>query len=79
MPFERPAAEARGEAVEELHRQRDLGQEDQRLLSFAQRFGDGFEIGLGLARPRDAVEQRHGEFPLLHGVAQMLGRAKLIG
>ena len=58
MPFQRPHAEARGEAVEELAGQRDLRHQDQRLLAAPDDFGDRFEIDFGLAGAGDAVEQR---------------------
>ena len=79
MPFHRAAAEAGLEAVEKLHRQRDLGQQDQRLTAVDERFGHRFEIGFGLARTGDAVEQRDRKFPLPHRIAQMFGGAQLIG
>ncbi len=86
MPFRRAHAEALGEAVEELRRQGDLGQEDERLAAGAQRGGDGLEVGLRLARARDAFEQADGEAPLgrprgerrgglgLRGIESHLGR-----
>ena len=49
VPFGRPSAETRGEAVEELRGQRDFRQEHEPLAPLAQRFGDGLEINLGLA------------------------------
>ena len=57
MPGDGRAAEPRFEAFEERLGQRDLGKEDERLLSLAQAFGDRFEIDFGLARAGDAVEQ----------------------
>ena len=57
MPGDRRAAEARLEALEERLGQRDLGQQDQRLLALPQALGDRLEIDLGLARAGDAVEQ----------------------
>ena len=61
VPFRRPHAEAGGEAFQELHRQRDLRQQDQRLLVLAQRFGHRLEIDFGLARSRHAVQQMGGK------------------
>ena len=57
MPFGRPHAEARGEAVEKLRGQRDLRQQDERLALLPQGFRDRLEIDLGLARSGDAFEQ----------------------
>ena len=54
----RAGAEAGLDPVEELARERDLGQQHQRLAARAQRLGDGFEIDLGLARPGDALQER---------------------
>ena len=61
MPFQRPHAEARREAIEELAGQRDLRHQDQRLLAAADGLGDRLEIDLGLAGAGDAVEQRDME------------------
>ena len=61
MPGDRRAAEARLEALEERLGQRDLGQQDQRLLPLAQALGDRLEIDLGLARAGDSVEQHRVE------------------
>ena len=61
MPFRRPRAEARGEAVEERAGQRDLGQQHQRLPAAAERLGDRLEIDLGLSRSGHAVEERDRE------------------
>ena len=49
MPGDGRATEARVEALEEWLGQRDLRQQDERLLSLTQAFGDRFEIDLGLA------------------------------
>ena len=57
MPFGRPRAEARGETVEKLRRERDFRHQDQGLAAFAQRRGDSLEIDFGLARAGDAFEQ----------------------
>ena len=58
MPFQRTHAKALREAIEELPGQRDLRHQDQRLLAAADDFGDRLEIDFGLARARDAIEQR---------------------
>ncbi len=73
MPFGRPCAEALGEAVEKAVGERDLRQQDQRLLAAAQGFGDRLEIDLGLARAGDAVEQMHRELGPAHRLAQHRG------
>jgi len=49
MPFRRTGAEPRGEAVEELCRQRDLRHQHEALATAADGFGDRLEIDLGLA------------------------------
>ena len=59
MPFRRPHAEARGEAVEELRGERDLRHQDQALPAAADRVRHRLEINFGLAGAGDAVEQRH--------------------
>ena len=64
MPHHRRRAEALLEAPQEGFGQRDFGEQDKRLFPLTQRFGDGLEIGLGLARPGDPVEQERGEAPL---------------
>ena len=61
MPFDRAAPEASREAIHELAGEGDLRQHDEGLAAALQRPRHGFEIHLGLARPGDAVEQRHGE------------------
>ncbi len=58
MPFGRPHAEAGGEAVEPMRRQRDLRQQHQHLPSGRQRRRHRLEIDLGLAGAGDAVQQR---------------------
>ena len=58
MPFRRADAEAGGESVEELRRQRDFRHQDQALPAAADRIGHRLEIDLGLARAGDAVEER---------------------
>ena len=51
MPGGRLAAEAAGEALQERLRQRDFGEQDERLLSLAQAFGDCFKIDFGFPEP----------------------------
>ena len=77
MPFMRPHAEARREAIEELAGQRDLRHQDQRLPALAQDFGDRLEIDFGLARAGHAVEQRDAEFVLRRERAHRL-RGRLL-
>ncbi len=79
MPLGRPRAEARCEALDEALGQRDLGDEDQRLPATTERLGDRLEIDLGLARPGDAVDQRHrgaaggDRLPQCRGAGGLLG------
>ena len=79
MPFRRPHAEPRGEAVEELRGQRDLRHQDQALPPGADRVGHRLEIDFGLARAGDAVEQRHRIAALGDGCFQLRGGGGLIG
>ncbi len=79
MPQRRFAAEAPGEALQPLGRQRDLGQQNQRLAARPEGLGDGLEIHLGLARAGDPVEHGNREFPAFHRLAQSVGRRRLIG
>ena len=79
MPFGRTHAEALREAVEELRRECDLGQEHQRLSPFPDRLGDRLEIDLGLARPGHAVEQVDHEAAMGDRGAQDVGRHALRG
>ena len=77
VPLRGPGAEARLDPVEELDRERDLGQEHQRLPPAPQRLGDRLEIDLGLPRPGDPLEQRRRIAPRPHRRAQRLGRRAL--
>ncbi len=61
MPERGRGAEAGGEAIEELRRERDFRQQDERLAAGLQAGGDGFEVGFGFARAGDAVEQGDAE------------------
>ena len=55
------AAEAVGEAADDLRGEGDLGDEDdRRARSMAEAPGDGAEVDLGLAAAGDAVEQGRG-------------------
>ena len=56
MPLHRPASKTRGKAVQELHRERDFRQQNQRLPSFRQCLRNGFEIGFGFPAARDAIK-----------------------
>ena len=49
--------EPRGEAPDELRRERDLGDQHQRLLAAAHHLGDGAQVHLGLAAAGHAVQQ----------------------
>ena len=72
MPLRRPGAEAGGEAIEELRRQRDLGHQHERLLAPADALGHRLEIHLGLARAGDAIEQGDAEAAAEHLAAQFI-------
>jgi hypothetical protein len=78
VPQHRRRAEPLLEAVEEVFGQRDFGQQDQHLPPHPQRLGDGFEIGLGLARPGHPVEQEGGKFGLAHRVGKDVRRLALL-
>ena len=77
MPFRRPHAEARGEAVERLRGERDLRHQDQRLPLLADVLRHRLEIDFGLAGAGDAVEQRHGVAALIDRGAQRVGGGEL--
>ena len=79
MPDRRGSAEAHGEAVEPLRRQRDLGQQHQHLAAGAQRRRDGLVIDFRLARTGNAVEQGDGEGVRRDGLAQRHRRSLLLG
>ena len=79
MPFGRPCAEARGEAIEKLRGQRNLRQEHKRLAFLPQRLGDRLEINLGLARSRHALEQGRRERPVGDEADEIIGRGALVG
>ena len=50
-------AEARGEALDRLRRERDLRDEDDGSPALREHGGDGLQIDLGLARSRHAEEE----------------------
>src|ERR1700733_7860614 len=77
MPFGRRRAEALGKARQQLGRERNLGQQHQRLLARRQRRRYRVEINLGLARAGDAVQQRHGKSAAIRLGGQILGRDRL--
>ncbi len=54
------AAEDALHALDELRRQGDFGYQQQHVLPRRQPFGDQVDVDFGLARPRDAVQQRRG-------------------
>ena len=72
-------AEAAFEALQPLRGEGDLGEQHQRLTALAEGFGDGFEVGLGLAGAGDAVEQGDAEFARGDGVAEDGGGGVLVG
>jgi hypothetical protein len=57
------AFEAGGESFDGLRRERDLGDEDDRLLSGRDDLLDALEVELGFAGAGDAVEEVDGEMP----------------
>ena len=57
MPGHRLAAETGLKTLEEGLGERDLGEQDKRLLALPEAFGDRLEINLGLAGTGDAIEQ----------------------
>ena len=54
-------AELVAEAAQRLRRQRDLGQQDQRLRASRETGGDGGEIDIGLAAAGHAIKQERRE------------------
>ena len=58
VPFGRAGAEAGVHALDELRRERDLGQKDERLAAHPQALGHGLQVHLGLARAGDALQER---------------------
>ena len=78
MPFQRPHAETLRKAVEELSGQRDLRHQDQRLLAASDDFRDGLEIDFGLARTRDAIEQRDMKTAICRERAHGIDRGALL-
>ena len=79
MPQHRRGAEALLEAGQEGFGQSDLGQQHQHLPLQPQRLGDGFEIGLGLARSGHPVEQEGGELFGAHRRGEDIRRFALLG
>ena len=79
VPLGRPRAEAGGETVEELRRQRDLRQQHQRLPPGAQGRGDRLEIDFGLARAGDAFEQDRARRPRSNRLLKRLRGGALVG
>ncbi len=78
MPFARTRAKAILHPRKELCRQRDFGQEDQRLPPLPQTFGHRLEVDLGLAGPGHPLQKRGAIAGGCHGGAQPLGRRGLI-
>ena len=79
MPHRRGHAEARGETVQPLRRQGDLGQQHQGLPPGTQAFRHRLQIHFGLARTGDAVQQGDREGPPCHRRAQGRSRRRLPG
>ena len=78
MPERRGAAEALGEALEELRGQRDLGQEDQHLAAALEGARHRLEIDLGLAGTGHPFEQGDA-VPRRQARAERAGRPRLRG
>ncbi len=70
MPHRRPAPETRGKPFEEGLGQRNLGHQDQRLSSRAQRLRHRLEIHFGLPRTRHTIEQERIEIAILYRLNQ---------
>ena len=79
MPFGRAHAEALGEAVEKLARERDFRHQDQRLPAVLDGCRDGLEIDLRLARAGDAFQQRAGIGRFVNARAQFARGFRLVG
>ena len=79
VPFGRPRAEPGREPVEELRGERNLRQEHEPLAPLPERFGDGLEINLGLARSGHPFEQGGRERAFGDPAAEIVGRGALIG
>ena len=79
VPHGRRHAEAGGEPLQPLRGQRDFGQQHQGLAAGGDAFGHGFQIDLGLARSRHAIQQGDGELPCRNGAAQAFGGGGLRG
>ena len=79
VPLGWPRAEAGGEAIEELRRQRDLRQQHQSLPTGAQGRGDRLEIDFGLARASDAFEQDRPRRTRFNRSLQRLCGGALVG
>ena len=77
VPLGRAGAEAGLDAVEELDREGDLGEEDEGLAAAGEGLGDGLEVDLGLAGAGDALEERRGVAPGGDGGAEGGGGARL--
>ena len=77
VPFGRTHPEPGAETIQELRGKRDLREQHQRLAAFAHNLRDRFEIDLGLARSRHAVDQRHAVAALGHARAQLVCRRAL--
>ena len=70
MPDGGLCAKATGKALHPLGGERNFRQQDQRLFALFQTGGNSFQINLGLAGASDTFQQRDGESPFRHGLAQ---------
>src|SRR5262249_12604987 len=78
VPFRRPGAETRGEAVKKLRGQGDFRQEYKPLARLSEDLGDRLEIDLRLARSGHAFEQSLRERAVGDAPRKVVGRGALI-
>ena len=78
MPFARTRAEPGLDPVQKLRRQRDLGQQHQRLPALPQTFRHRLKVNLGLARAGDTAQQGGAIGAALHRLPQQCRRIGLI-
>ena len=78
VPFRRPRPEPRLDPRQELRRQGDLRQEDQRLPPAAQTFRHRLQVHFGLPRPRHPFQERRRIPPQRHRGHQRIPRRDLI-
>ena len=79
MPLRRGGAEAVAKPLQPLRAERDFRQQHQHLPAGGEGCRDRGEIGLGLARAGDAVEQGDAETAGLDRGDKPAGRKRLVG